>query len=314
MGLWAVLCLVLFVITFATSRERIHPEPRQKSTPRQDFGDLVKNSPWVVMFVMTLVHFGILSLRGSAMYNYYHSYADKGALFDWLQSIHLTAAPLAAGTPASGGMLEWLGYIVHADRSNLAGSNVADVANSIINMLGTAVTITVIVLSPRLSQAFGKKAIAVAGFALTTVCSLLFYLLHPTNVGGMLAMTVISSTCYAPTIPLIWAMFADVADYSEWKNGRRATGIIFATIGFALKAGLSIGSASFLWLMGMYGYAANQPQTARTLEGIRMCSSVYVAILFALCTGLLLVYRFNKNLTFQIASELDARRKRFAAA
>ena len=42
---------------------------------------------------------------------------------------------------------------------------------------------------------------------------------------------------YAPTIPLIWAIFADVADYSEWKTGRRFTGMVFATIGFALKSG-----------------------------------------------------------------------------
>ena len=66
--------------------------------------------------------------------------------------------------------------------------------------------------------------------------------------------------------------FRSLADYSEWKNNRRATGIIFATICFALKAGLSIGSASLLWLLGMYGYHANQPQTAQTLEGIRLCS------------------------------------------
>src|SRR5208282_2890212 len=87
MGLWALLCLVLFLITFATSKERIQPPPAQKTSPWRDFGDLFTNSPWIVMFVMTLVHFAILSLRGGAYYNYYHYYADKTALFDWLQGL-----------------------------------------------------------------------------------------------------------------------------------------------------------------------------------------------------------------------------------
>ena len=309
MGLWAALSLVFFLVTFATTRERIQPEPRQKSSPKQDFADLLRNSPWVVMFVMTLVHFAILSLRGGAHYNYYHSFADKAALFDWLSSLGLTAPPLQPGAPAPGGLLEWLGYIVHADRASLANSNVADVANSLINMLGTATIIIVILLSPKLSQRFGKKAVAVTGFALTSVVSAALYLVEPANVGGMIALTVLWSVVYAPTIPLIWAMFADVADYSEWKNRRRATGIVFATICFALKAGLSIGSASLLWLLGLYGYAANQPQTERTLEGIRLCSSVFVGVLFALCTVLLALYKIDRRMTHQIADDLAARRK-----
>lgn len=313
MGIWAALCFVLFLITFVSCRERIHPEPKQKSTPRQDFGDLVHNSPWLVMFLLTFVQFGIISMRGGAMYNYFHSYVDKGALYDWLQTLHLTAAPLAPGEPTSG-ILEWLGYIVHADRSDAANSNVADVANSIINMIGTGVIIIVILLSPSLARRLGKKTVAVGGFALTAVASALFYLPGPTNIGAMILLSVLWSVTYAPTIPLCWAMFADVADYSEWTNNRRATGMIFATIGFALKAGLSIGSASFLWLMSMYGYAANQPQTGRTLEGIRMCSSVYVGILFGICTVLVVCYKINKRLTFQIADELAVRRRKFAGA
>jgi Na+/melibiose symporter-like transporter len=266
------------------------------------------------MWMMTLIHFAILSLRGGAHYNYYHSYADKAALFDWLQTLGLTAPPLAPGVPPSSGLLEWLGYIVHADRANLASSNVADVANSIINMIGTATIIVVILLSPKLSQKFGKKAVAVTGFALASIVSAAMYVVAPTSVGGMLLFTVLWSVVYAPTIPLIWAMFADVADYSEWKNNRRATGMVFATICFALKAGLSIGSASLLWLLGMYGYAANQPQTAQTLEGIRLCSTVYVGILFAICAVLLAVYKINQRLTHQIADELAERRKQYAMA
>src|SRR4029079_8553435 len=99
LGIWAVLCVAFFLITFATTSERIERAVVHKSTPKQDFADLLANGPWVVMFVMTLVHFTILSLKGGAFYNYYHYYADKAAMYDWLEKLHLTAAPLAANAP-----------------------------------------------------------------------------------------------------------------------------------------------------------------------------------------------------------------------
>jgi len=315
MGIWAVLCLVLFFITFATTKERIQPVTQEKSSPKQDFAALLKNNPWKVMFFMTLVHFAILSFRGGALYNYYHHYADKAALFDWVASLHLTAAPLVAGAPAPGGILEWLGYIVHADKSDLANSNVADVANSLINMIGTGITIIVILLSPALSRKFGKKAIAVGGFALASIGSLAFYLLSPTNIAGMIALTVLIAIVYAPTIPLVWAIYADVADYSEWKTGRRFTGIVFATIGFALKLGLALGSSSFLWIMaGFFNYDPRQSDLPQAVEGYRACSSIVVGILFGVCTILLIAYQINKRMTIQMADELAERRKKITTA
>ena len=212
------------------------------------------------MALMTLVHFAILSFRGGALYNYYHHYADKAAMFDFVEKLGLTAPALAADAPKPGGLLEWLGYIVHGTRDNLSASNVADVFNSLVNMIGTLTTIIVILLSASLAHRFGKKAVAVVGFALSTLCAFAFYFLKPSDVYGMVGLTILGSLVYAPTIPLVWAIFADVADYSEWKTGRRFTGMVFATIGFALKAGLALGSASFLWLMaGLFHYDTKLP-------------------------------------------------------
>jgi GPH family glycoside/pentoside/hexuronide:cation symporter len=255
MTVWAVLCLILFLITFFTTKERIKPINQEKSSPKQDFVNLLKNNPWKVMFCMTLCHFCILSFRGGALYNYYVHYADRGAMFDWLHRLHLTAPPLAPGELATGLMDKWLGYIVHGNRSDLANSNVADVGYSIINMLGTGTTIVVILLSPPLAKIFGKKAVATTGFALACIGTLAFYFVPPANINGMVALTLFVAICYAPTIPLIWAIYADVADYSEWKTGHRFTGMVFATIGFALKSGLALGSFSFLWIMaGFFHY------------------------------------------------------------
>lgn len=315
MTIWAVLCLVLFVITFITSKERIQPVTTEKRSPMQDFTDLLKNNPWKVMFAMTLVHFAILSFRGGALYNYYHHYADKAAMFDFVEALGLTAPAVAPGAPAPGGLLEWLGYIVHGTRSELANSNVADVFNSIVNMIGTATTIIVILLSPPLSRKFGKKAIAVVGFGLAALGTFAFYLLGPTQVAGMVVLTVLIAIVYAPTIPLVWAIFADVADYSEWKTGRRFTGMVFATIGFALKSGLALGSASFLWIMaGFFNYDTKLPSAPDAIAGYRACSGIVVGLLFSICTVLLIAYQLNKNVTIQMADELAERRKGLAPA
>ena len=53
------------------------------------------------MWIMTMIHFGLLSLRGGANYWYYHQYADKAAMFDVLQKLGLTAGPLAQGGTAA---------------------------------------------------------------------------------------------------------------------------------------------------------------------------------------------------------------------
>jgi Na+/melibiose symporter-like transporter len=311
MSIWAALCLILFLVTFVSTQERIKPVTETKSSPLQDFADLVKNGPWKVMALMTLVHFAILSFRGGALYNYYHHYADKAAMFDFVQKLGLTAPALVADAPKPGGLLEWLGYIVHGTRDNLVTSNVADVFNSIVNMIGTLTTIIVILLSASLAHRFGKKAVAVAGFALSTVNAFAFYFLKPTDVTGMVALTIIGSIVYAPTIPLVWAIFADVADYSEWKTGRRFTGMVFATIGFALKAGLALGSASFLWLMaGLFNYDTLLPAAPDAVAGYRALVGIAVGIMFACCTGLLLVYKLNKSLTIEMSDQLAARRQK----
>ena len=312
MTIWAVLCLILFTITFLTTRERVKPLAEIKSSPLQDFGDLLKNVPWRIMALMTLVHFAILSFRGGAAYNYFHHYADKAAMFTFVEKLGLTAPTLAADAPKPGGLLEWLGYIVHGDAT---AANGADVFNSIVNIVGTTTTIIVIMLSASFAKRFGKKAVAVWGFGLSAVNAFAFYLLKPTDVNGMILFAFTGALVYAPTIPLIWAIYADVADYSEWKTGRRFTGMVFATIGFALKTGLAIGSASFLWIMaGFYNYDTKLSDATNAIAGYRATTSIVVGIMFAICTVLLLFYKLNKRDTIEMADELAARRAKTAAA
>ena len=307
MTVWGVLCLVLFLITFLTTKERIKPPPQQKSSPKQDFLDLFKNGPWKIMWCWTFVHFAILTFRGGALYNYFFHYADKAAMFDWLNHFGLVAA---ANAPGSGGLLETLGYVVHGDRANLADSNVAGVFYSLVNMLNTATIIVVILLSPPLARKFGKKVVCATGFALATVGWLAYYFLSPTNVWGMIALMLFTAIVYAPSIPLTWAIFADAADYSEWKTGRRFTGMVFATIGFGLKSGLALGSAAFLMIMKwFFNYDTHLPDEPEAVRGFRFCVGILTGLLFGICTILLLRYPLGKRQTLQMADELAARRR-----
>jgi glycoside/pentoside/hexuronide:cation symporter, GPH family len=307
MSLWAVLCLVLFLITFLTTKERVRPVAEVRAPIRQDFRDLFRSVPWRVLAVMTLIHFAILSFRGGALYNYYHQFVDPSAMYDFLQALGLTRDP-ALG-PRPGGLLDWLGYLVHAPREAAAASNTAAVFNSLINVTGTTTTILVIFASASLAARFGKKAIATAGFALSTVVSFSFYLLPPASVGGMFAFAILGSLVYAPTIPLLWAMFADVADHCELTTGRRFTGVVFATFCFCIKTGLALGSACFLWIMqGFFGYDTAHPGAPDAVEGYRFLASIGVGSLFAVCTILLACYGLNKTQTIAQARELERRR------
>ena len=314
MTIWAVLCLILFMVTFFSTRERIQPVNPTKSSPLQDFADLIKNGPWKVMALMTLVHFAILSFRGGALYNYYHHYADKAAMFDFVEKLGLTAPALAKARPNPAVSSNGLATSSTARATTWPLPTSADVFNSIVNMVGTLATIIVILLSASFAHRFGKKAVAVAGFALSTLNAFAFYFLKPADVTGMVVLTITGSMVYAPTIPLIWAIYADIADYSEWKTGRRFTGMVFATIGFALKTGLALGSASFLWLMaGLFNYDTKVPAAAKAVAGYRACTGIGVGVLFAICTCLLIAYKLNKRTTIEMADELAERRKKAAA-
>ena len=185
---------------------------------------------------------------------------------------------------------------------------------SLFNISSQFVTIIGVAFSTTLCARFGKKAVALAGFSVTTVFMLLFVLVPAESVGTLFLLEWARALAYAPTIPLLWAMFADVADYSEWKTGRRITGIVYATILFALKTGLSVGGAAAGWLLSAFGYRANAIQSVGALQGIRMTVSVFPAILFLVVLACLMVYPIGRRLNLQIQDELAARRKTFVAA
>ncbi|MBN1567688.1 MAG: MFS transporter [Acidobacteria bacterium] len=302
-GLWAVLCIILFTITFLTTRERIQPDPKQKSSVKEDFGNLLKNKPWIVMFFVTLCQFIVEALRGGTLVYYFKHYISQDSMFDVLQTLGLTSD---GGSGWWHGLLNSFGLIINAEKTN-----VADVGYSLFSMSSQFVTVIGVLCATYLGIRFGKKAVALAGFALAGIFMAMFMLLSSDSIGATFALEYLRAISFAPAIPLLWAMFADVADYAEWKTGRRTTGVIYATIMFSLKAGLSLGGAIAGWLLSAYGYVPNVEQTTKALLGIRLTISVYPAIFYAIIIWCLVFYQIGKKLNIQIQDELAERRKQF---
>jgi Na+/melibiose symporter-like transporter len=257
------------------------------------------------MFVLTLAHFAVLAMRGGTLFYYFQYYADKSRLFDLLQGLGLTGS-------GNGGLWRYLlntfGLIVDP-----AHSNVASVGFSLFQISSQFVQLCGVAAAAFLSVRYGKKAVVTIGFSLTAVLMAAFLFLPPDAVGTMFVLEYARVLAYGTTIPLVWAMFADVVDFAEWKTGRRATGIVYATILFALKAGLSLGGAIAGWLLSGYGYQANVAQSAHALDGIRLTISLYPSLLLLVAVGCLGAYRITKQLNLQIQDELALRRSKFAA-
>jgi glycoside/pentoside/hexuronide:cation symporter, GPH family len=263
MALWAVLAVICFVITFSTTKERVHPNPRQRTSLVQDLRDLVGNGPWLALFFLTIFIFINLSLRGGTTLYYFQYFVQREELFGRFNGIGLLAT-----------------------------------------MVG-------ILLSKPLTIRFGKRNTFRVCLFLTALFTALFFFVPAEAVGTIFALQILLQFSYGPTIPLLWAMMADVADYSEWKNNRRATAMAFAVIVFGLKLGLSLGGAAQGWLLKWYGYEPNVEQTQRALDGIVMMMSVFPALAFFIGVGVLGFYKIDKHLEHEIQETLTERRKQF---
>ena len=104
-------------------------------------------------------------------------------------------------------------------------------------------------------------------------------------------------------------MYADTADYSEWKNGRRATGLVFSAASMSQKFGASIGMYMVGLLLSIYGYQAGVDQTQHTQQGIRLMLSIYPAIGALLAAFFMFIYPLKESLLEKIENELAERRK-----
>jgi len=292
----AIVGTIMLLITFLSTRERIVPTPEQKSSVKEDLSDLVKNKPWLIMLSLTILVFITLAMKGGSYVYYFNNYVDKTALANFI-------------SPVISGLSDL--------EINFFGSDPAAAGFGLFNAGGIIFMIVGISFSKKLADKYGKRDVYKYGLIVSTFFVLIFVFFKPEDVLLMFSSQILHGFFYGITIPVLWAMIADVADYSEWKTNRRATAIIFSAMMAGLKAGLSIGGALVAWILGLYGYIAKESGVAgqeiiqphSVAEGARLLVSIYPSIPFLLGAGLLFFYVIDKKMEVNIEAELTSRRK-----
>ena len=201
--------------------------------------------------------------------------------------------------------LRVFGFSMTGTSAYTVGFSVFNTLNAVVQFLG------VMFLSEYFANRFGKKTTFIVGLSLCALFTAMFYLPSPNEVGIVYLLCLLKSLCYAPTIPLLWAMIADTADHMEYLNHRRATGFCFSGVIFALKSGLGIGGAIAGWILSVFGFVPGigSVQSETAVWGIRLVSSLIPALLFVSGVVVLCFYPITTSYNEKMQAELSHRRQ-----
>jgi Na+/melibiose symporter-like transporter len=298
-GIFAAVGVIFFVITFLTTKERVIPTPEQKSSVKEDLADLVRNRPWIAMLILTIFIFITLSLKGGMYVFYFENYVSESHLAAFLNDIGFNGFIDALNRGLTNIGMHGFQWPEEAPTSGF----------SLFNAGGIIFMIVGIMFSKKLADKYGKRDVFGTALFLSALCLLAFVFYSPESIGIIFITQILHGFFYGITIPLLWAMIADVADYSDWKNNRRATAIIFSAMIFGLKAGLSIGGALVAGILATYGYDEGlASQAPEVVHGIKLAISVFPTITFCIGVACLFFYSIDKKKEVQIEMELSKRR------
>ena len=304
-SLFAAVGFVFLLVVFFSSKERITTPVGQKNDTRQDIKDVFGSLPWRSMFVLTIFVFITLAMWGSAMNYYFENFVDSAALYAFLDRIGFVFIEQDDSIGYS--ILNAFGLIVNSpDKAYEVGFGMFNMLGAIVQFFG------VILLSGYLTSRYGKKRTFIVCLSLTAIFTAMFYIPERDNIELIFVLNFLKSLAYAPTVPLLWAMIADVADYSEYTNYRRATGFVFAGIVFALKAGLGIGGGMLGFLLSGFGYVSGKcvHQSEEAVNGILLSSSIIPAVTFLIGLVALAFYPISKSFNEKMQAELSVMREK----
>ena len=272
MAIYSVLAVILFYGTFRLTKERIQPPKEQKTSLKNDLRDLAKNRPWFILLGAGICTLIFNSIRdGSTIYYFKYYFETQDALQLPLLNVPLTFSTL---------------YLVLGQAANIVG----------------------VVMAKPVSDKIGKKRTFSMAMATATLLSIIFYFFKAEHVVLIFVFQFLISICAGIIFPLLWSMYADIADYSEWKTGRRATGLVFSSSSMSQKMGWTLGGALTGWILAFYGFEANMEQTEAAKTGIRMMMSILPAIGAFLSAAILIFYKLDDTFMQKINQELTKRR------
>lgn len=277
-GVFAVTAAIFFVLTFLGTKERLKPAVR-KSSLKEDLKDISKNGPWFIMLAAGISILIFTTLREGSMIYYFKYYVQDQTL-----SLFGSVYELSYDMMTSAYMSIWVGT----------------------NIIG-------VILAKPISTRIGKKKTYLLSAILSASLSFVIYFFQPEQIVLIFLSNILIGITAGIVLPLIWSMYADIADYSEWKTGRRATGLIFSSSSMSQKFGWSIGGALTGWLLAIFGFEPNVAQSDTSLLGIRLIFTVFAGIGALLAMGFVLFYPLDEAKMKKIEIELEEARAKDAA-
>ena len=269
----AVVCVVLFGLTFALTRERI--TTRTSGSVMQDMKSLLRNVPFWILVCAALCSNLFNTLRGSTVAYFFKDYIPPDS--------HLVLGGLS--------VLFYAGlFLSVGEISNMAG----------------------VACAAPLSTRIGKKNTFFWSMLVLAVLSVAFFFIPVTPAGFLLMVLfqVLISIFTGIISPLLWSMYADVADYSEHRYGSASTGLIFSSSSMAQKFGGAFGGAMVMWLLAAFGYqtAEGAVQTTEALTGLNLLMSIIPACIALVAMILIRFYPLTPSRMSEIESDLKSRR------
>ena len=264
----AALCFCLFIGSFMLTRE--HVKMRAGAALGSDFKALVRNFPWWIITAGALCTNLFNTVRGATVAYYFKYYIGENA--------HISL-----------GTIEFLFF---------AGLFLA--VGEVCNMAG-------VVSAVPLSKRFGKKTTFIISAIAMGVLSILFFYVPVSNGGfiTMLLLQVLISLFTGIVSPLVWSMYADVADYSTAKNGTASPALIFSSGSMAQKFGGAIAGSAVLLLFDAFGLVPNAvSQTETALLGMRLTMSYIPAAIAGIMALIIVVYPLTTRRMEEIGQQL----------
>ena len=269
----ALMCLVLFLLSFAMTREKLHSE--STASIGSDFKSLLHNAPWWILIGAALCSNLFNTVRGSTVAYFFNDVIGP--------DVHLSLG-------------KW-GFLFYAGLFLSIGE--------VCNMIGVAMTTPI-------AKALGKKTTYMLCFAALIVLSIAFFFVPATSAGywWMIVLQVVISIFTGIISPLVWSMYADVSDFAENRDGTASTGLIFSSASMAQKFGGAFGGYAVMALLGAFGYntAAGAVQTAEAVKGLWILMSWVPAAVAALAIVIVFFYPLTKQRMEKIQEELAVKR------
>ena len=219
---FGIVAALMTMVCGLVTRERHEPIRAEKFSFKQ-FGDLVRNKPWIYM---TLIAFSSNFFNG-------FRYAAIGYLMAYCLGGDVT-----------------IGKLIISYTSFMAFSEVTCM------IFGA--------FSPAFARWIGSKRMAfVWASVICGVFSVAFFFIpmDPAYIWVLIGVSCLASVGAGLYSPLIWSMYADVADYATEKNGTSSTGLIFSSGTMAQKFGGAISGSLIALLLGWAGLVSHQDMT-----------------------------------------------------